>query len=212
MTEKITHQEAWALIPWLVNGTLTAEEAARLRAHAEDCADCAREIAEQTRLCAAMRLQDAEDAALERSWAAVSASLGVDRPSEPPMRDLDRRRARPARRPDRRALAIGGAAGVAMAAAAAVAVVLIGPPQGDRFITVTDPDAGPVILRLRATDTASDAALRAFFSEHGLVLEEGPSASNVYTLQAPSEAAATEMGAVLEARDDVELVLVGGSK
>jgi anti-sigma factor RsiW len=40
----------WELIPWLVNGRFSGEEAAAVGAHIEDCAECAREYAQQLRI------------------------------------------------------------------------------------------------------------------------------------------------------------------
>src|SRR5580700_6115790 len=42
-TPGAAHAAKWDLIPWLVNGRLSGAEAAALRAHMENCTECARE-------------------------------------------------------------------------------------------------------------------------------------------------------------------------
>ncbi len=46
----IVHKECAELLPWLVNGTLAAEDRQRLDAHLAGCAECRAEAAEQARL------------------------------------------------------------------------------------------------------------------------------------------------------------------
>ena len=49
------HEHAAQLIPWLINGTLGAEEAASLRAHLEVCASCRADFDSEQRLYEAVR-------------------------------------------------------------------------------------------------------------------------------------------------------------
>jgi len=49
MTSRIpdTHAEAWALLPWLANGRIAAEDREWVEAHVQGCAECRAELASQ---------------------------------------------------------------------------------------------------------------------------------------------------------------------
>jgi hypothetical protein len=52
------HAASWLLLPWLANGRLPANERLPVEHHVEDCAACARELALQRRMCAALAEPD----------------------------------------------------------------------------------------------------------------------------------------------------------
>ncbi len=49
--ETCTHSDAWLMLPWLANGRLSGAERVRVEEHVHGCAQCAREVALQRRLC-----------------------------------------------------------------------------------------------------------------------------------------------------------------
>src|SRR5215470_4190590 len=51
MSEACTHEDAWLSLPWLANGRLSGAERLRVEEHVRGCAQCAREVALQRRLC-----------------------------------------------------------------------------------------------------------------------------------------------------------------
>jgi len=53
--EGLSHTQTWDLIPWVVNGTASAEQRARVDQHLRDCADCRREFALQQQFQAGLR-------------------------------------------------------------------------------------------------------------------------------------------------------------
>jgi len=57
VSPSITHSRAFELLPWLVNGSLGAEEREVIEQHARSCLACHREVKEQQRLRAALRVQ-----------------------------------------------------------------------------------------------------------------------------------------------------------
>lgn len=59
MTQSLTHERAVELLPWLVNGSLAAEERGLVEQHVRSCLSCHRELKEQQRLRAALRSQPA---------------------------------------------------------------------------------------------------------------------------------------------------------
>jgi len=69
------HGAKWELIPWLVNGRLSGAEAAAVRAHLENCAECAREYAQQRRIFEAMQPDDSIAFASEAAFQKLAARL-----------------------------------------------------------------------------------------------------------------------------------------
>lgn len=70
-----THAIMEELIPWLVNGRLSDEEAAPVRAHVEICDACAAEYAQQLRIFDAMQADDSIAFASEASFQKLAARL-----------------------------------------------------------------------------------------------------------------------------------------
>lgn len=218
----LSRDEAWALIPWLVNGTLSTAEAAQVRAYCEKCDAFQRELAEQTRLHAAIAAQDTVDDGLERAWSRMQAALPAQGTATSPT--IMTPSARAVRRRTRWIAASG------LVAAAAIALVVgaqltpdsvapsAPPPQSPRataerdpaFVTVTTPARGGVTLRLQAAVDADDAALHALFTDSDLVVIDGPNADRVYTLRAETRAAADAAADAMTASQLVALVIVGG--
>jgi hypothetical protein len=75
-------QEAIELLPWLLNGTLEAEEAQRVRAHLEGCRSCRNELGETRWAAAVFGTHVSSEALVALAW---------DRPAEGVDLDLGRR-------------------------------------------------------------------------------------------------------------------------
>ncbi len=71
------HQRALEQIPWYVNGTLEASEAAELGAHLEGCAPCRRDHEAQQRLFDAMQADSTLVFAAEPSFKKLMARIGT---------------------------------------------------------------------------------------------------------------------------------------
>jgi hypothetical protein len=69
------HEDMWEHIAWLVNGRLSGEAAAALRAHLAHCEECAREYAEQLRIFEAMQPDDSIAFASEASFQKLATRL-----------------------------------------------------------------------------------------------------------------------------------------
>jgi anti-sigma factor RsiW len=54
MADSCWNEEVWLLLPWLANGRLQQPERARVEAHVRECAQCAREVVMQRRMCDAL--------------------------------------------------------------------------------------------------------------------------------------------------------------
>ena len=207
--------DVWALIPWYVNGTLTEEEAARVRARLASCERCRREVAEQSRLAQAIARQQTSDVSLERDWSQFRKELTAADRHQP--RQRPGAAARPRSR--RRFLAPAG-----LAAAAAIGTVMIGQQSSmvannkhqDRrdptYVTVTDPAKGLVMLRVQATPTVDAVVLQAIFDENALTLVDGPSSGAIYTLSAKTRDEAASAAAALTASEHIQMVIIGGGE
>ena len=187
----MTHREAWETIPWLANGTLEAGEARRLERHAEGCAACTAEIAEQRALAALFPLLDA-------------AGEAEAPPPPPPRRTATPARAR-SRRPRRwRGAVLGGGALLAAAlAGVAVAPRLLAPD----YTTLSDPAAEAargVELRIRAVPGSDPDAVRAAIEGAGATAVAPPTETGLVR----ATVAAPDRDAVIARLREDPLILV----
>tara|TARA_R110000751_G_scaffold7538_9_gene30701 strand:- start:110 stop:781 length:672 start_codon:yes stop_codon:yes gene_type:complete len=192
-TPQARHDEVWALIPWHVNGTLAAPEAERVRRHLEVCEACAAEVDRQLGVAARVcMLDDAQmTEARERSWETLRARIESEERARAPARPAQGRLAQLlSRLTSRRGLAL---AGVACAAALAVAVTLPTAGTDDAYRTLTSPasptgsEAGLAIRFQTAPDLAPPELERLLAAE-GLTLLGGPSEGGVFRAAAPEGA------------------------
>ena len=171
------HEQAQQLLPWFVNGTLEADEAAMVEAHLAECAGCRADLtAEQAlaREVAALPLD------VEHAWSTLNDRINA---APPP-----RRLAEPV--PFlRRKVAIGWALGGPLAAAAAVAfAVVIVPgapsPAGETYRALgSAPTAAPGNALVMFRPDARDSDLRAALTKAGARIVDGPTASGAYVVR-----------------------------
>jgi hypothetical protein len=84
-----THAEAWALLPWLANGRIAADEREWVEAHVHACAECRAELAAQRMVSTQMRegavATPAETSDEQRSfdklWSRIEAAESVTLPA-----------------------------------------------------------------------------------------------------------------------------------
>ena len=72
----MTHSRAFELLPWLVNGSLRADERDTVEQHARNCLSCHRELKQQQRLRAALRSQPAVHISPQTGFEKLVHSLG----------------------------------------------------------------------------------------------------------------------------------------
>lgn len=83
-----THAEAWALLPWLANGRIGADDREWVEAHVSGCAECRAELASQ-RMVASHMSGDAEQPAgandeqksFNKLWARIEAAETATTPA-----------------------------------------------------------------------------------------------------------------------------------
>jgi hypothetical protein len=188
------HQRATGLIPWHVNGTLKAAEAAELGAHLDACAQCRRDYEAQLRLFEAMQADTTLVFAAEPSFRKLMARIGThedagDLASGGPAPVMPTVAAAPALR--RR---YGGAARW-LAAAVLLEGLGLGygawawhahnATAGSAYITLTSPEPSyrdSPRIRVVFRSGLSVGGLGTILHEAGAHIIDGPTDANVYTL------------------------------
>ena len=188
---KLHDESHWALqslLPWYVNGTLSAAEQAKVEAHLGGCADCQAELAFE-------RLLHTQVAGLplgaEDGWKQMQAKLEA----EPP------RRAKAPRAP------MLAWSGWAAAAALLVGVVAMAVPyaQSGRYHALgAQPQPVPGNLVVIFRPDTPEKAMRAAFNADGARLVDGPTGADAYVLSVPASKRTAAL-ARLRARADVVL-------
>jgi hypothetical protein len=91
VSDPITHSRAFELLPWLVNGSLSAAERDAVEQHVRNCLSCHRELKEQQRLRVAVRSQPTVHLSAQTGYERLTRALGE--PSslrQQPRRVMDR--------------------------------------------------------------------------------------------------------------------------
>jgi hypothetical protein len=182
------HRECWSQLAWIVNGTLSPHEYARIEAHLRACRECQDELEAQQRVRDAMRADDAvvlaPQSALQKLMQRIDAEHAPPEldpsPEEVPARSVQSLSRRS------RWLAIAAAVqAVAIAWLLAAQLRSADEPSAEpRFETLTQPRVvpdGPVIRVVFAQEAALgdvNAILRSVAAE----IVAGPSEAGVYTL------------------------------
>lgn len=171
------HEQTQQLLPWYVNGTLEADEAAMVEAHLAECAECRSDLA-------AERVLAREVAALpldvEHAWSTLSDRIDA---AGPP-----RRLAEPVpflRRKVAMGWVLGGPLAAAAAVAFAVAIVPGAPlPAGETYRALGSASmAAPGNALVMFKPDARDSDLRAALTKAGARIVDGPTASGAYVVR-----------------------------
>jgi hypothetical protein len=196
------HQQVFALLPWLINGTASPEQRLRATAHLAGCEDCRQEYQAQRLLRQALHEQPPRPA--------VDAEAGLlrlldrlDAPAEeqplPPSRE-----ARPARREvSRLTMALAVAVVVQSIGLGALGLGHLGSVKdggGGDYRTLSQQQAAPAThARLQVIPDASMsmADWRRLLEAHGLRVVDGPNAAGAYALALSDGASAPSMDALL---------------
>jgi anti-sigma factor RsiW len=84
------HRAAEALMPWLINGTLSAAEQRELASHLDDCASCRAELERQRRLAGRYRAAAATEPLADAGAAFTRLAARIDNEAVPPTRRPER--------------------------------------------------------------------------------------------------------------------------
>lgn len=170
------HDTVQELLPWYVNGTLDAEEVARVEAHLGGCAECREELAFDRRLAQGVA---ALPLTVDDSWQTMVRRLDEKRPTnvvEGPFGLLRRR------------VPMGWAVGGSLAASVALAVLFVGlqpdQPAEQTYRALGSAAAaseGQVVVLFKPDTT--EQQMRVILSAQGARLVDGPTAAGAYVLR-----------------------------
>jgi hypothetical protein len=188
--EEIGHDQAAALLPWLVNGTLQADERERVERHVRRCLPCRAELAEQRTLQRLVTRHPAVPVSAERDFERLLRR--IDGGAAP------RRERIPAWQ--RHALAAAAAIiGVGLAAVLWLAPLQDAQQGGAGYTALTD--AGDSLhIDVIFADGTRETELRELLAELGAEIVAGPSPRlGRYTLRVvPGGPAAADIDAALQ--------------
>jgi hypothetical protein len=190
-----SHDEAFELIPWLVNGRLPREEQDSLERHLAECVECRREADAQRQVRNAIRQDEsnveyAPHASFQKLWSRIEESQqdevsgkgidrGADRNGWPTASDRKRSP------PQRWMLAAGMFLALGLGLVLALRWPAESPDRASEYRTATTPPAQPdregEIRAVFAPNVTIDELTR-IVSEARLTIVSGPSDSGVYTL------------------------------
>ncbi len=193
-TTQADHLRAWDLLPWVVNGRATAEQAQWVEAHVAGCDDCRAELAWQRSLRDAIAAPPATaagepEAALQR----LMARLDVPPEAQP---------APPAPSHGPRYLTQAlAAAVVAQAIGLGLLSLHLWPGTGrdasPDYQTLSEPAAAAGTLRVLPDGAMTQADWRALLQAQGLQVVAGPNAAGAYALAPVAGAGALPRGVAL---------------
>lgn len=176
-TEPPAHQQAWALIPWVVNCSATEAERAMVADHVAACEDCRDELTFQRLLHAQMNAQmntqmnavavapvDTE-AALQRISAALNAEMHSQPAAPPPGLPP---------RPQRWVRVLAAAVVVQAVGLAALLGVISQRPRPADYQTLSraEPANAAAVLRLVAAPSMTLGELQALLARSGVAIVE----------------------------------------
>ena len=174
------HEQVQQLLPWYTNGTLDADEAARVESHLADCAECR---AEAEADAAFAREVATLDLSAHQGWAALDARLDQARPRSSPVALLRHRV------PVSWMLA-GQAAAVVLAIV--VAIPLAAPaPTYHALGSAPANEAGNVVIVFQPEVSERDMRTALLRSDARVV--DGPNASGAYVIRVPQSGRQTAL-------------------
>lgn len=184
------HEAVQQLLPWFVNGTLSADETACVDAHLGECAECRDDLAAERLLAREVALLPLD---VEDGWAGMATQLGP----------ADENGAGRSRK-----VPTGWVLGGAIAASLALAVTIGGTPRFFaprlEFRTLGSPSpasTGQAIVMFRPDATAQQ--MQAILSAQGAKVVDGPTGAGAYVLRFDRDAA----GAIGALRRSEQVVL-----
>jgi hypothetical protein len=198
--ERVSHEQAANLLPWLVNDSLDSEEKEGVLEHSRICVICRRELDELVRLRDSVARPTADIPAPDMRRINARIDDWNDR------RNWGQRLIRAARKATDNPWRIGF---VAQTVLLLVLATLLFMPAGDdpAYTTLTDPDSLPAgaYVRIVFTPEIDQTELTMFLDRFELSVVGGPSARGVYTLELADAMS-------LKDRDNLLLYLQGDSR
>jgi anti-sigma factor RsiW len=190
------HDAVQQLLPWHVNGTLSAEETARVDAHLAVCEDCRQDIAAERELAREVALLPLH---VDEGWQAMALRMGGAPAGN------DNRRPGLLRRPVPAGWAVGGAIAASLALTLAISGLQRPVVPDQTFHTLGSPAsdaAGQAVVLFRPDTT--EQQMRTILDAQGARVIDGPTAAGAYVLRLDGRSATDAIGAL---RRSPEVVL-----
>jgi len=189
------HDTVQQLLPWHVNGTLAADETARVEAHLAECEDCRHDLACERELAREVALLPLD---IDEGWQAMAMRL-------PDARESDRARRVPL---FSRSGPVGWAVGGALAASVVLSVAVVGlqrpptPAQTYRTLGSSAAGAPGQVVVLFRPDTP-EQQMRTILAAQGARVVDGPTAAGAYVLHIDGPSATDAINALRQSSDVV---------
>jgi hypothetical protein len=189
------HEEAQRLLPWLVNGTLTADEIKLVEAHVSECAECRADLQAEWHLARELASMPVD---IDSSWAGIEQRLESERPIVTRPEGFWRKR-----------IPVAWAVASPLAAAAAVALVFVNvtpsAPVSQEYRALGSPTAAQaanVVVMFEDSTRVRD--MRTALTDADARLVDGPTATGAYLLRVDG---ATREQALKRLRDNNAIAL-----
>jgi hypothetical protein len=207
-----SHDAAFALIPWLVNGRISRSEQESLERHVSGCDVCRLEVEQQRRLRQAIRrdtsnVEYAPQASLQKLLARIDASeRGIENDDEQLVREAVPQPG-PATDSARRRWMVAAATVMAVGIGGLLTWAIRSPSSlfPPAYQTVTTPRAHADregAIRAVFSPTVTIDELTGIVSATGLTIVDGPSESGVYTLSVQAGSGVDVDDVVMRLRSD----------
>ena len=197
-----THAEAWALLPWLANGRIAAEDREWVEAHVQGCAECRAELAAQRLVASHVNREESaspqpvasnEQRSFNKLWARIEAAETVSTPATGTTGV-----AVPVPRSSRTVRWLAAAVVVQAIGLGVLGMTLRGNTgnAGDsagRFKTVTTEDTrlNAPAVRIVFTPETSIGTINTLLTHQGLNIVEGPGKEGNFTAELSADAVAS---------------------
>lgn len=195
-----THGEAWALLPFMANGRISAEDREWVEAHVHACAECRAELDAQRLICSQVARDERsvpapapseEQRSFNKLWSRIEASESASLPAAPITGTGITASASRATRTVRwlAAAVVVQAIGLGVMG---LALRDVEPARDAQFRTVSS--AEPLLqapaVRIVFAPQASLATVNTLLGHQGLSIVAGPGASGNYTAELSADAVA----------------------
>ena len=200
---EISQEAARDLIPWYVNGTLSADERAAVDHYASTSNAFRQAIKEERRLMSAMLARDDQATSDQSQWERLAGRITM--PEAQNTAPAAKKRRVALRWPALRVIGLGSGV-VALLAV----VILLRPasPDDATFRTLTTESLATGVLRVKPVADVTPEQLNALFEIEGLTLVDGPSPTGIYTLQPAQDTPLAEAAARLTSAPQIAFVAV----
>jgi len=192
-----THAEAWALLPWLANGRIAAEDREWVEAHVQTCAECRAELASQRMVASHVTREEAsspqpaasdEQRSFNKLWSRIEAAESASAPIVG-----TGSASQPAPRSSRTVRWLAAAVVVQALGLGVLGVALTNSNGSDDIKTVADPapalDSPAVIVTF--APTTSIGTVNTLLTHQGLTIVSGPGRSGNFIAELSPDAVAS---------------------